>query len=714
MTPSLEPAATRSFRATLALLALLTIIAGLPALRGEWILDDGPLIASNPAVKQLTADNVRRLLTQSMWDLDLSAAQLRPYLSYYRPLVMLSYALDWQWSGGDPVAFHVTNLLLHALTVFLAGRALWRWTGSSVGSLLGAAYFGLHPARAESVAWISGRPDVLATLGMLLAVEGVALLRGSRRGLAVALLALGALIGFASKETMLLLPVLVAIELGTAGKLRVSVASLRSAWPVWGSALLATSYLAARQIWLPMRSEPIRGLGALTHVGFVLETLGRGALYLLAPFDLSISSPILTERGGHVAPAAAYVWLGGAVSLLLGLALFWTWRRRQSAFWALGAFLVSLVPVLNVVWIGGIGLTSPRFFYLPSLLVAWAAIELLKGRFQTLASPMAAVVGGAFTLTLAALLALQSSVYASRLAFWSSELRSRPDVPGNIEYFVDRDWRDGEPERALARSVCAYRIAQERFSFRGEGASIISKALEQWSARIPDADRAQLTAIADFLAATRRPEGKAVLGLDLSIEIPPGGKVRNQLQRFAAPSLTQEAELRVRTGERERAIELVHAARASCPRCGDLLDRQARVVYRAFDPELAARLAAATSSDDWGGAPKMVMIARLRSHNDAIAKASGLERTQLEVQRAAELGLPAEALRLLDGVPTDPGVLRLRLRFAALAGDVAAAARTARELGTVAPPSPAGISSERTKHYLTQLKDGCAYPEELE
>jgi hypothetical protein len=720
MTPSGNPPAPRVLHAGLAFLAVLAALAVLPALHGEWILDDHPLIADNATVQALSWHNAQRLLTRDMWDLDVTSSQLDPHLAYYRPLVMLSYALDWAQGDGARAPFHVTNLLLHALTVLLAGRAVWRWTGSVNGALLAAAYFGLHPARAESVAWVSGRPDVLATLGMLTCLEGVARLRRSARASGAWLFGLGCLVAFGSKETALLLPMLVALELGIHEATELRRWHGWKAWPIWLSLGSATLYVLARQLWLPMRPEPVRGLSAVTHAGFVLETLGRAVLYLLAPFELSISGPVLTERNGHVAPEPGYVWLGGAVAVVLVALLLWTQRRKRRAFWALAAFVLSLLPVLNIVWIGGIGLTSPRFFYLPSLLLAFAAVEAGRGGFGALSPRVALGAGAISAACLALLLALQSAVYGSASRFWSSELRSRPDVLANIEYFAEQDWRNGDAARALARSLCEYRVAQQRFSFRGEGARIIMLTLDHWSRALPDAERGQLGEIANFLAQAREPEGSAVLRLDLSVEIPAAGKVRQRLRRQLPTLLTQEAELRARLGQPERALALLRQARAACGRCLDLSDRQAQVAYRAFDPDFAERLAQGTLDAPWGRASKRALIARLRTWNAAISRADGADRRRLEVQRAAELGLYGEASRLLERIieddpqaARDPEVARLRLTFAERAGDRALTVSAARALGVPPRASPEPLSSPRTKAFLAQLEHGCAFAEEL-
>jgi hypothetical protein len=711
--------ATRTFYCGLLFVGLLACLGLAPAMSGSWILDDGPLIATNARVHTLNAENVRFVLTHDMWDLDLSSAQVGTNLVYFRPLVMLSYAIDWQLGGGSSVAFHLTNVLLHVLTVLLAGRALLRWSKSPAGALLATAYFALHPARAESAAWISGRPDVLATLGLLLCVEGVHAWQSAARTRSIALFVLGVFVAFASKETAMLLPVLVLIELGATAPAGAFRPDWRS-WPLVTSVMIAGAYLVVRQRWLPMRPFPITGLLPITHVGFVFETLGRATMFLLAPFDLSLSGPMLTERGGKVAPETSYVLLGAFSALVLVAALVMTRRQKPRAFWSLLAFVISLLPTLNIVWIGGIGSTNARFFYLPSLLLAWFAVELGKGRFQSVSPRVTSLVTYAGAIVLTLLFALQSSNFRSDDHFWASELRMRPDVPANIEHFVQRDWARGEPDRALARSLCEYQFAAERFSFMGEGARIILMTLEAWAKLVPDARRTELGAIADFLAAAREPDGPAVLQLGLTLEVPPASRVRKALVRRAAMTQTQEAEIRVRLGEPERALELLRAARASCPRCRDLLDRQAHAAYQALDADLAEELAQGSLDDHWGPLTKRAALARLRTMNHQIAQTTGITRLQLEVQRLGELGLYGEGLRRLDEARRDApdsaddrGLLRLMLTFAARAGDRPSTEKIAKQLGTPAPPPPPEVSLDRTKRYLAELHDGCAFPDEL-
>src|SRR6188474_2507196 len=70
------------------------------------------------------------------------------FFDYYRPLVFLSHALDWEVWGLDPVGYHLRSLLLHAgcsVLVLLIGRRFL----SPVMAAAAAVLFALHPASHE-------------------------------------------------------------------------------------------------------------------------------------------------------------------------------------------------------------------------------------------------------------------------------------------------------------------------------------------------------------------------------------------------------------------------------------------------------------------------------------------------------------------------------------------------------------------------------------
>ena len=136
----------------------------LPSLHGDFIdIDDGVFVIRNTHI-DLTLANVA-------W------AFCHTPSVHWLPLTLWSLMLDHQLYGLKPWGYHLTNVLLHAVNTVLLFLVLRRMLGlrseKSIGaaapqagatwrSLMVAAFFGLHPLRVESVAWISERKDVLS------------------------------------------------------------------------------------------------------------------------------------------------------------------------------------------------------------------------------------------------------------------------------------------------------------------------------------------------------------------------------------------------------------------------------------------------------------------------------------------------------------------------------------------------------------------------
>ena len=125
--------------------------------RHEFVnLDDPDYVSSNR--------NVQRGLTLH----GVAWAFTTDHACNWHPLTWLSHMADCQiyrgWAGGH----HLTNALLHAATAILLFLALRQMTGRIWPSALAAALFAVHPLRAESVAWIAERKDVLSGLFFML------------------------------------------------------------------------------------------------------------------------------------------------------------------------------------------------------------------------------------------------------------------------------------------------------------------------------------------------------------------------------------------------------------------------------------------------------------------------------------------------------------------------------------------------------------------
>jgi len=155
----------------LAFTLLLQVWAFQPSMNGEFIADDLNLIVEKA---DLFGDPSRlgQAFSEPYW------VRTRESLPFYRPLVLVTFFTDRALSGFEPFGYHLTNLLLHlanGLLVYLLGLSLTR---SHFQSLAASMIFGLHPAHLTSVAWISGRTDLLVLLFLLAAA--LLFIRGCR------------------------------------------------------------------------------------------------------------------------------------------------------------------------------------------------------------------------------------------------------------------------------------------------------------------------------------------------------------------------------------------------------------------------------------------------------------------------------------------------------------------------------------------------------
>ena len=139
-------------------LVTVTFLSYLPVFENNFVdYDDKKFIYGNTSIRGLDKEHVAAIFEKSF---------LSPW---YKPIVYLSWAVEYYFFGLNPVVYHTNNLILHilnSLLVFLIMiRILNRISPSykfiNWVALLIAALFSLSPVKVESVAWAVERKDVL-------------------------------------------------------------------------------------------------------------------------------------------------------------------------------------------------------------------------------------------------------------------------------------------------------------------------------------------------------------------------------------------------------------------------------------------------------------------------------------------------------------------------------------------------------------------------
>jgi protein O-mannosyl-transferase len=288
-------------------------------------------------------------------------------LSNWHPVTWFSLTLDTQIFGPAAWGYHLTNVLLHAANAVIFFLLLRRMTGNQWASAAAAAVFAVHPLRAESVAWITERKDVLSGLFFLLTLHAYARYVDRRDSLGRYLLvALWLTLGLMSKAMLVTTP---------------CVLGLLDYWPLRRPVPLRR--LVGEKI-------PLLALSAaacLWTVSIQDKTLGGADVYPVSWRIGNITISYVTYIGSSIFPAnlaAAYPrlpvplpWGQAAVAaaILAGLTAFALARRRNCPYLLVGWFwyLGMLAPVIGVLQVGTVSVAD-RFTYLPQMGLAIAAV----------------------------------------------------------------------------------------------------------------------------------------------------------------------------------------------------------------------------------------------------------------------------------------------------------------------------------------------------
>jgi protein O-mannosyl-transferase len=406
--------------------------------------DDGHMVFEQRYVRQgLTCEGVVWLSTHRI-DAD------------WNPLTALSHALAWQLFGEDAGGHHLVNVVLHAAAAVVLFLVLWRATARLWPSALAAAVFAVHPLRAESVAWVAERKDVLS--GLLFMLTLAAYVGYVRRPFSIgryALVALCLTLGLLSKPMLVTTPlVLLLLDYWPLGRLSDPKGKSDGGTPPLAMGSAAAPTCAKRGLFQAAASwaAPLRRFARLAveklpllaiSAAFCASTLWVQREVLEVNRTTALPMRIVNAATSYVAYLKATFWPAGlavmypypkscppvwaiasAVVAILAITALVLWRRRQSPYLTVGWFwyLGMLVPVIGVLQVGAQA-RADRYTYLPQIgiviAVVWALADLWPARWdRRLQAAVAA-------LTLAVLTAWgchQTSFWSDNERLWRRSL----------------------------------------------------------------------------------------------------------------------------------------------------------------------------------------------------------------------------------------------------------------------------------------------------
>ena len=419
-TPSVHPA----------LFLLLIVAAGAAtywnSLGGPFVWDDQIAIVTNHTI-------------QHLWPLSDALRPPRETPVAGRPIVNLSFAINYAMGGLSETGYHIANIAVHivcALLLFGIVRRTLRKNGpgalpgADATALVASLLWMLHPLQSDAVDYITQRTESLMALFFLLTLYCAIRARRAAPGRTVrwnvaSILACGC--GMASKESMVTAPAIVLLY------------DRAFEFDSIGEAIRARKYLYAglAATWLELGAlewgQPRSTVGTSTTVSgwtYLLNQVQMIARYL----RLSVwPGPLVLDYGlpravaiRDVIPAALVVM---PLLIATGVALV---RWPRIGFLA-AAFFLTLAPTSSVIPITS-EVGAERRMYLPfAALAVLAAVALrrsVEGAGANGSRMRRARIAGSLTAIVLAALAVRTvyrnAEYATSLGLWRTVVERRP------------------------------------------------------------------------------------------------------------------------------------------------------------------------------------------------------------------------------------------------------------------------------------------------
>lgn len=400
-----------------ALIVLAVLAAYANSLHGPFVFDDLPAIQDNPTIRQL-------------WPLSVPLSPPPGATgSDGRPLVNLSFAVNYALGGLDVRGYHAVNVALHALVALalfgLVRRTLLRCGDPRLSERAGflataiALLWAVHPLLTESVTCAVQRNELLVALCLILTLYS--LVRSAdapRPGGWLALSVACCLAGMACKELMVVAPLAAFLydRAFIAGSL---AAAWRARWRYY-LALAATWLLLA---WLVVGADRRFGTAGFgLGVGsweYLLTQCRAIVLYLrLAvwphPLVVDYGAPVVRELADVLPQALLLAGLAGATG--------WALWRHPKAGWVAFCFFAILAPSSSFVPLVTQTIAEHRMYLPLAVLVVGAVLGLHK-----LGGRRAVLVLLAGVPLLMGLTLRRNRDYRSALELWRQTVAACPD-----------------------------------------------------------------------------------------------------------------------------------------------------------------------------------------------------------------------------------------------------------------------------------------------
>lgn len=326
------------------LLILISIIVYSNTLFFDFVWDDIPFLIEN--------EKVRSLYKFYKFFIEPMPTDLVPV--HYRPISMVSFALDYSIWRYNPFGYHLTNLILNSFVCILIFNFIKSFSTPNI-AFWSAFLFAVHPVHCDAVSWVMARGDILSTLFMVLSLYlySIFLKEFSKKSLILAYISF--CFAILSKENAVIFPFIIFLfnyYFGNNDKIRFIIPFFLI--------LIVYSWFRFQILPQPLGKDNPFIWSFLTSFRLAFEYVRL----LIFPYPLKViyyNLPIYKN-------IFDFEWLfffGFFISL--SILVMYIGRKNRIIMFSYGSFIISLLPISGYPNIIDISPIAERYLYFPSL-----------------------------------------------------------------------------------------------------------------------------------------------------------------------------------------------------------------------------------------------------------------------------------------------------------------------------------------------------------
>ena len=395
------------------ILAVISVIVFCNTLDNTFVYDDSVTIVNNTLIKSWK--NFHTLFSFNYFIL---SGELS-----YRPVVTLTYFIDYSLWGLNTTGFHFTNLLLQTANTLLFYVFLKGVTKVNTLAFFSTLLFTTHPILTETVNSISYREDIITALFFLIAF--ILFLKINEKTLPrykFLLFYAGSLLSYLlslfSKETAITLPILLVLfdifYLSSGNPLQTLIKRLKSIYI--GYFCITGFYLFIQ--FIMFRHVYIRLDQTKQSLFVMIKVLASYIKLLFLPFNLNADYVVPQLTTGIASFIISVLLVTTIAVLTIRLC-----KNNKQYWFFISWFFITLLPVSNIIPIGNI--MAERYLYIPIMGFS-GIIGILVQKFN-LKNPLAAICFTIVIFILGVMCINRNGIWRDELTLWYSTAIREPN-----------------------------------------------------------------------------------------------------------------------------------------------------------------------------------------------------------------------------------------------------------------------------------------------